>query len=88
MSDKNVKEKLLTGMKVGDKTFKNHLDGYNFMSFFKGEVAEGPRKEFFYFDDNRNLNALRYGPLENPILVDRRQSIHWQAHEHERTAGH
>src|SRR6201993_927824 len=27
--DPDVKEKLLKGMKVGDKTFKNHLDGYN-----------------------------------------------------------
>ena len=60
--DPDVKEKLLTGMKAGDKNFKNHLDGYNFMPFFKGEVAEGPRKEFFYFDDNGNMNALRYGP--------------------------
>ena len=47
-------------MKVGDKTFKTHLDGYNFMPFFKGEVAEGPRKEFFYFTDNGDLTALRY----------------------------
>jgi arylsulfatase A-like enzyme len=59
--DPNVKEKLLTGMKVGDKTFKNHLDGYNFMPFLKTEIAEGPRKEIFYFDDNGNMNALRYG---------------------------
>jgi len=27
------------GMQVGDKTFKVHLDGYNFSPFFKGEVA-------------------------------------------------
>jgi len=26
-------------MQVGDKTFKVHLDGYNFSPFFKGEVA-------------------------------------------------
>jgi arylsulfatase len=58
--DPNVKEKLLTGMKVGDKNLKSHLDGYNFMPFFKGEVAEGPRHEIFYFDDNGNMNALRY----------------------------
>ena len=58
--DPDVKEKLLTGMKVGDKTFKNHLDGYNFMPYFKGEVAEGPRREFFYFSDNADLMALRY----------------------------
>jgi arylsulfatase len=58
--DPDVKQKLLTGMKVGEKTFKNHLDGYNFMPFFRGEVAAGPRREVFYFDDNANLNAMRY----------------------------
>jgi arylsulfatase len=58
--DPNVKEKLLQGMQVGDKTFKVHLDGYNFLSFFKGEVAQGPRREFFYFTDNGDLTALRY----------------------------
>jgi arylsulfatase A-like enzyme len=56
----DVKEKLLTGMQVGDKTFKNHLDGYNFMPYFKKEVAQGPRHEFFYFTDNGDLTALRY----------------------------
>jgi len=58
--DPNVKEKLLKGMKVGDKTFKNHLDGYNFLPYFKGEAAESPRREFFYFTDNADLIALRY----------------------------
>jgi arylsulfatase len=57
--DPDVKEKLLKGMKVGDKTFKNHLDGYNFMPYFKGEVAKGPRREFFYFTDNGDLLAVR-----------------------------
>jgi arylsulfatase A-like enzyme len=56
----DVREKLLTGYKAGNKTFKNHLDGYNFLPFFKGEVAEGPRHEFFYFTDNGDLTALRY----------------------------
>ena len=57
--DPDVKTKLLTGLKAGDKTFKLHLDGYNFMPFFKGEVAKGPRREIFYFDDSANLNAVR-----------------------------
>jgi arylsulfatase A-like enzyme len=56
----DMTQKLLKGTKVGEKTFKTHLDGYNFLPFFKGEVAEGPRKEFFYFTDNGDLNALRY----------------------------
>jgi len=56
----NVKEELLKGLKAGDKTFKNHLDGYNFLPFLKGEVAKGPRREVFYFTDNGDLTALRY----------------------------
>ena len=55
-----VKKELLTGLKVGDKTFKNHLDGYNFLPFFKGDESKGPRKEFFYFTDSGDLNAMRY----------------------------
>jgi arylsulfatase A-like enzyme len=38
--DPDVKEKLKTGLTVGEKTFKTHLDGYNFMPFFKGEEAK------------------------------------------------
>jgi arylsulfatase A-like enzyme len=57
--DPEVKTKLLTGVKAGDKTFKVHLDGYNFGPFFKGEQAKGPRREIFYFDDNASLNAIR-----------------------------
>jgi arylsulfatase A-like enzyme len=58
--DPNVKENLLAGMKAGDKTFKTHLDGYNFVPFFKGEVAQGPRHEFFYFGPDADLLAMRY----------------------------
>jgi arylsulfatase len=58
--DPNVKEKLLQGMPVSDKTFKVHLDGYNFMPYFKGEIAEGPRHEFFFFTDGGDMNSLRY----------------------------
>ncbi len=56
----NLKEKLLKGMAVDSKTFKNHLDGYNFLPFFKGEVDKGPRHEFFYFSDSGDLMAVRY----------------------------
>jgi len=56
----DMKEKLLKGEKVGDKTFKTHLDGYDFTSFFKGETKDAPRREFFYFDDQANINAMRY----------------------------
>lgn len=56
----NVKEKLLTGYQANGKTFKQHLDGYNMLPYFKGEIKEDPRKEIFYFDQDANLNAIRY----------------------------
>ncbi|WP_408646925.1 arylsulfatase [Vibrio aphrogenes] len=56
----NVKEELLKGKKVGDKTFKVHLDGYNQLPYLTGKAKESPRKEFFYFNDDGQLVALRY----------------------------
>lgn len=56
----NIKEKVLNGYQANGKTFKQHLDGYNMLPFFKGEVEESPRKEIFYFDAGANLNAIRY----------------------------
>jgi arylsulfatase len=57
--DPDVKSKLLTGMKVGDKTFKVHLDGYDLSDALAGKTPS-PRHEFFYFGDRGNLAALRY----------------------------
>ena len=55
----DIKEMLKNGHKADGKKFKVHLDGYNFLPFFSGEVDKGPRREIFYFDDNANLNAVR-----------------------------
>jgi len=55
----DVKEQLLKGMKVGKTTFKVHLDGYNLTDALAGRT-ESPRKEFFYWNDDGSLVALRY----------------------------
>jgi arylsulfatase len=54
----NIVEEVRKGATVGDKTFKDHLDGYNLMPFFKGE-AEDPREEFLYWNDDGELVAIR-----------------------------
>jgi arylsulfatase len=56
----DIKDKLLKGYQVGEKTFKVHLDGYNLLPYFKGEVDQSPRVEFFYFSDDGDLMAVRY----------------------------
>jgi arylsulfatase len=58
--DTTVKEDLLKGKKIGNMTYKVHLDGYNLMPFLKGEVAESPRHEFIYWTDDGSVAALRY----------------------------
>ncbi|MGY0393386.1 arylsulfatase [Bizionia sp. KMM 8389] len=58
--DADIKEKLLKGYSAGGKTFKVHLDGYNFLPYLTGEVEKGPREELFYFSDDGELMALRF----------------------------
>jgi arylsulfatase len=44
---------------LNGKSYHVHLDGYNLMPFFKGDVKESPRKEFLYWSDDGSLFALR-----------------------------
>jgi len=58
--DPNVVANTLKGYKIGNKTYKVHLDGYNLLPFLKGEVKESPRKEFIYWSDDGDVFAIRY----------------------------
>jgi arylsulfatase A-like enzyme len=62
--DPNVKEHLLKGASMGNKTFKVHLDGYNQLSYLTGQQPHGNRDEFFYFDDDGELVAMRFDVLQ------------------------
>ncbi|HEY6301958.1 MAG TPA: sulfatase-like hydrolase/transferase [Terriglobales bacterium] len=59
--DPNVNEKLLTGYKVGDKTFRVHIDGVNMIPYLTGQVKESPRDSFFYVSDDGGIMAVRTG---------------------------
>ena len=64
-----VKKKLLTGYEANGKTYKNHLDGYNFLPYLTGQEKKGPRKEFFYFSDDGDMMALRYNNWKVHFMV-------------------
>ena len=53
----NIAAELLAGKKLGDKTFKVHLDGYNQLDFISGKT-QTQRHELFYFAE-ATLGALR-----------------------------
>jgi arylsulfatase len=56
----DVVERLAKGHTVNGKTWKVHLDGYNFLPYFKGETKKAPREEIFYFGQGGELNAVRW----------------------------
>ena len=57
----DVKAKLKTGgVSAINRTYKVHLDGYNFLPYLTGKEKHGPRKEIFYFSDDGDLTALRF----------------------------
>jgi arylsulfatase len=56
----DIKEKLLTGYTVGNKTWKVHLDGYNMLPLLTGETTRDPRESFLYLNDDAQLVAMRY----------------------------
>ncbi len=67
--DPNVKDELLTGYEAEGVTYKNHLDGYNFLPYLTGAETAAPRKAFFYFTDEGDLAALRYQNWKVHFLV-------------------
>jgi len=53
--DPDGSEKLLNGYKVGDKTFKVHIDGFNMLPYLTGEVQQSPRDHYFYGSDDGGI---------------------------------
>jgi arylsulfatase len=53
----NITDQLLKGVKLGDRSYKNHLDGYNQMDLLEGK-GPSARHELFYFG-GPHLGAIR-----------------------------
>jgi arylsulfatase len=54
----DLKKELLTGKKMGDTTYKVHLDGYNQLDYWTGKTDKSARRAFFYYDET-DLMAIR-----------------------------
>ncbi|QAY94454.1 arylsulfatase [Methylovirgula ligni] len=53
----NISEQLLAGVQLGERTYKNHLDGYNQIDLLTGN-GPSARHEIFYFGEAQ-LGAIR-----------------------------
>ena len=59
----DVKEQLLKGMKVGDKTFKVHLDGYNLTDAAGRQVAQ-PAQGVLLLQRRRHARGAAFQSME------------------------
>jgi arylsulfatase A-like enzyme len=76
--DTNVTADLLKGRKIGDTTYKVHLDGYDLGPALRGQAA-WPRKEFIYWTDDGSVAALRYENLKITFLEQQAEGLKvWQ----------
>jgi len=73
--DTTSKEDLKKGRKIGNMTYKVHLDGYNLLPALKGE-GEWPRKEFLYWTDDGSVAALRYNQWKVTFLRQNAHGLH------------
>ncbi|MFT5050643.1 MAG: arylsulfatase A-like enzyme [Chlamydiales bacterium] len=78
VGEPDIAEKLKKGYKVGDESFRVHLDGYNQLDFLTGK-GPSARKEFFYFNDDGSLVGLRYNQWKLVFAEQRAEGMEvWQ----------
>ncbi len=59
LGEPDMVSRLQAGYSAGGKTYRVHLDGVDQTGLLKGD-GPGQRSTVFYFDDNANLNAVRW----------------------------
>ena len=75
VGEPDIKEKLLNGYKVGDKTYKVHIDGFNMLPYLTGEVKESPREFFFYISDDGDILAIRMRDWKVVLMEQRAKQL-------------
>jgi DNA-binding Lrp family transcriptional regulator len=80
----NVAERLKTGQKIGGRSYKVHLDGYDLAPMLRARSnddlkVESPRKEFIYWTDDGSVAALRFDNWKITFLEQQAEGLRvWQ----------
>ncbi len=56
----DIKGKLLKGVELNGRTYKNHIDGYNMLDYLSGKTDASPRPAFIYVNDDGDIVAVRW----------------------------
>jgi arylsulfatase len=56
----DIKQQLLNGVELNDRTYKNYIDGYDMLDYLSGKTQKSPRPGFVYVNDDGNIVAVRW----------------------------
>jgi arylsulfatase A-like enzyme len=73
--DTKLKAKLLKGTKIGRKSAKLHLDGYNLLPYLTGKEEKSPRDVFFYLNDEGMPVGTRVGDWKIVFAENRAKTM-------------
>jgi arylsulfatase A-like enzyme len=79
LGESDITGKLRQGHTMNGKSYKVHLDGYNWMPYLSGQTQDAPRREFLYWTDDGDLAALRYDQWKLVFMEQRAHGYEvWQ----------
>jgi arylsulfatase len=71
----DIKEKLLNGVELNGRSYRNYIDGYNLIDYLSGNAKESPRKQFIYVDDGGHVTGIRVGDWKAVYLENRARQL-------------
>ena len=69
----DIVDKVKQGYSANGKTWKAHLDGYNFLPYFRGEAKKGPARGDLLLRPGRRTERRALERLEGALRGDQRQ---------------
>jgi arylsulfatase len=71
----DIKDKLLQGVELNGRSYKNHIDGFNQLDYLSGKSKESARVDFIYLNDAAEVVAIRVGDWKAVYLENRAEQL-------------
>ena len=71
----DIKAKLLEGVELNGRRYRNYIDGYNLLGYLKGAEPASPRRDFIYVNDDGQIVAMRYDAWKVVFLENRGEAF-------------
>ena len=71
----DIAAKLKTGLAAGGRTYKVHLDGYDWGPYLSGQSTTAPRRDFIYWTDGGGIAGLRYDQWKMVFMEQRAEGL-------------